>query len=242
MGTQTLVRQQRLITRARGHAATARDATDLLAHDDRVAQNRNMYGGGQAIADRSRADDVHAVRDEARTPPGWRTFVGVALIAGALISVIQMSPHGGRWDAQLVVAGAIVLSGFVWLVCYGLFALHRRGGRTSRAAVLMASPTIGCGDPNCPLEPCATFLLDPGLSTAAADLDTELRALHHAAAASPLGPSATGSEIVHRPAPACPDCIASVRLDPRQAPGMVGIITVHQPSCPYFRNALAVTT
>ena len=75
------------------------------------------------------------------------------------------------------------------------------------------------------------------------DLDAELRALEASAGtvraeSDPSDAAAPGpATVVHRPAPACPDCIATAWLDHRQPPGMVGLIIVHELSCPNYARA-----
>jgi hypothetical protein len=244
MTNTVVVHQQRLVTRARVQAAEAADAWDLAANGERVTENLRLHGGGQGIADDMRADNATATRQETATSPGTRTFLWSGILGAACVAAVEQAPHNGHWSTDRVLAGFIVVGGLVWLIRYGLFALKRSSGRTHRAAGATASPTIGCGDPACPLEPCATYLSFPIGVSEPVDLDAELRALDRSASESRAenDPSETTgrglAEIVHRPAPACPDCIATAWLDHRQPPGMVGLIIVHEPSCPYYAKAI----
>ena len=240
MSTTTVVHAQRLIVRAQARAARVADAHDLVAHDERVARNLAWYGPGQGLADGMRAQDASAARAETWRRPGLRTFFWPGVLGAAFAAAVEQAPHGVPWSWATVLAAFVVTGSVVWLVRYGVFATKARAGRQYRAAASAAAPMIGCGDPACPLEPCTTHFADPIDELAAVDLDAELRSLEHAARTVPGDLAGDGrAEIVHRPAPACPDCIASTRLDPDQPPGMVGLITVHEPTCPYYAHAAA---
>jgi hypothetical protein len=240
MTTTMVVHQQRLITRARVRAAAVTDAEDLTAHGSRVSQNLRLHGSGQGLADGMRADNAAATREEAWQRPGLRTFFWSGLLGAAFAVAVEQAPHAAQWSWVPILAAFVVTGALVSLARYSVSAAQGRAGLGHRATAAAASSTIGCGDPDCPLEPCATYLSVPIGASDPVDLDAELRALQNEAHTDPGDIASAGrAEIVHRPAPACPDCIATAWLDHRQPPGMVGLITVHEPSCPYYAKAIA---
>ncbi len=132
-------------------------AASRIAHEIRVAENHLRHGPGHELADRMRAHQAAAGRDETAGSPGWRTFFWVAVVGGIFIAAAQQAPHDGRWQAQLVFGGAIILGMSAWLVRYAVFRHRRRVARTTQAFVTHLSEKVGCGRASCTREPCASY-------------------------------------------------------------------------------------
>lgn len=235
MNNSTVARQQRMVLRSRRNAAKTTATDSRVAHGNRVAGNHHEHGHGQGLADQMRAERVTATGHEAVSRPGWRTAFWGFLAGAVAIKLWQNFQHvPGSWAAAI--GGGIVVGGLVWLAAYGLILVRHHLSVAPRASSRRLSPQIGCGDPRCMLEPCATYLL-PSPTAKAPDRDDKRSGVGRVAKKlSPVKSDAVPLEVLHRAAPACPDCIASTRVDKHQPPGMVALITAHQATCPYYEN------
>lgn len=128
VGATTDTRNQRRVVRSRRTAERAA-SYERAAHRERVAARRSRRVRAEEVSERLRVHAERATpgRRRSTSRPGFRTFLGAALLGVVVVAIVLRLTGNGRVDPGLLFVAAVVTGVLASVIRYGA---HR--SRTDR--------------------------------------------------------------------------------------------------------------